>query len=275
MRLLKTGEKATLTDIGNIVQKSELLPMLRELGAVDEFRLYKESSQSWIQTHDDLVVRHQLYLENIARAAQTDDSSNVDEEEHGLGDLEMDSMEFEAPESDVGHQVRGSSKRKRKKSRTFAPRKTNMPSKKNSPPPSDPPPVSDSPPAMTQADLASGMSSLRQLLESHGKKPAPKPAPHAAPEQATEPARLLQLTNEKLAKDLEAQMLETKRLQQAQRDLEGRMHRLAEKNREEREARAEKNREERDARMDALAATLEAERVATIRSSRADLSSLK
>ena len=117
---------------------------------------------------------------------------------------------------------------------------------------------------MTQADLANGMSSLRQFfeksLESHGKKPAP----HAAPEQATEPARLLQLTNEKLAKDLEAQMLETKRLQQAQRDLEGRMHRLA-----------EKNREEREARMDALEKTLDAERVATIRSSRADLSSLK
>ena len=128
---------------------------------------------------------------------------------------------------------------------------------------------------MTQADLANGMSSLRQFfeksLESHGKKPAP----HAAPEQSKETTHLLQLTNEKLAKDLEAQMLETKRLQQAQRDLEGRMHRLAEKNREEREARAEKNREERDARMDALAATLEAERVATIRSSRADLASLK
>ena len=201
MRALKIGEKATLTGIGNIVQKSELLPMLRESGAVDKFRLYKESSQSWIQTHDDLVVRHQLHLERIA-AAQTDDSNNVDEEEDGLGDMEMDSME--EAESEVDHQGRGSIKRRRKKSRTCAPRKTNMPSKKNSPPPSDPPPVSDSSPAMAQADLANGMGSLRQFfeksLESHGKKPAP----HAAPEQATEPARLLQLTNEKLAKDLEA-----------------------------------------------------------------------
>ena len=115
------------------------------------------------------------------------------------------------------------------------------------------------------------MGSLRQFfeksLESHGKKPAP----HAAPEQATEPARLLQLTNEKLAKDLEAQMLETKRLQQAQRDLEGRMHREAEKNREERKARMDALEAER---MDALK-TLEAERVATIRSSRADLALIK
>ena len=119
--------------------------------------------------------------------------------------------------------------------------------------PSDPPPVSDSSPAMAQADLANGMGSLRQFFEKSLE----------APEQATEPARLLQLTNEKLAKDLEAQVLETKRLQQ-ERDLEGRMHRLA-----------EKNREERETRMDALEKTLEAERVATIRSSRADLSSLK
>ena len=240
MRALKIGEKATLTGIGNIVQKSELLPMLRESGAVDKFRLYKESSQSWIQTHDDLVVRHQLHLERIARAAQTDDSNNVDEEEDGLGDMEMDSME--EPESEVDHQGRGSIKRKRKKSRTCPPRKTNMPSKKNSPPPSDPPPVSDSSPAMTQADLANGMGSLRQFFEKSLE----------APEQATEPARLLQLTNEKLAKDLEAQILETKRLQQAQRDLEGKMHRLAEKNWEERDRLAEKNREERETRMDAL-----------------------